>query len=559
MKKVYLIVFLNTLFMDVWAQNFEWVKREGLYEYDYGYGLGTDNSGNVYVAGKFEQAANFSGTTLSWQGNHDMYVAKYNSSGGLVWIQTCGGSLGDYAHAMACDKTSAVYVAGEIEGTNETIHFSNSTTTLTAISDNDIFVAKYDLSGNLLWAKSAGGSGGEKGLGVSYDNAGNVYICGQYKDNITFNGTTTLTHTGSTLETDAFIAKYDANGNFLWARSAGGPGRDEALTIKCTPAGDAYICGLYSDGAVFGSNPPLTIADAPSGGKYMNAFLAKYATDGTLQWVKTAGGDYDDVAWSVTLDNAGTVYITGEFNAYAMFDSHGIGTTGNADVFVAAYDPSGNNTWVVKAGGALIDRARAISSDGTKLFITGQYGSALGAPAMFGSTSIVAADSSDIFIAGLDNTGNFLWSKTVSGPADSPEYLGYESGDAIIPDGTNLYVTGALLNGGTFGSMSVTGYDHTDMFLTKLDLLTGIDETQNEGSLSVYPNPGNGIFTINLKDLKGEKAQYTLYNYLGEKIESGAVRSNNSLNVDISSHDKGIYFVEIRTNAAVYKEKLILQ
>jgi len=554
MKKTYLATaLLSSLFINLDAQNFDWAKREGKYAYDYGYGISTDNSGNVYVAGKYEEdGAMFSGTTVPCAGNHDMYLVKYNSSGGLVWIRTAGGVLGDYAHAMTTDHTNYIYVAGEIEGAGDVITFPGSSQTLTAVGDNDIFLAKYDMSGTLLWTKSAGGFGGEKALGVTYDNAGNVYICGNFKETFTWGGTTLTPMAPG--ERDIFIAKYDANGNFQWVKTAGSTGRDEALSIQCNAAGEIYVCGMHSDGANF-SGTVLTTPLTPTG-HYMNAFLAKYAADGSMIWVKSAGGDYDDVAWSLTLDNAGKVFVTGEFNAYALFDTHALTTTGAADVFVACYDPAGNATWAVGAGGALPDRARGIGTDGNNIFITGQFGNT----ALFGTTTQTAVDSSDIFIAGLNNSGSFLWSKTVGGPADSTEYLGYESGNAVCADGpNNIYVTGALLNGGDFGVFSFNDYSRTDMFVAKLNMLVGVEEMEGANSLNVYPNPSTGIFTIDLSDIKDEKTEVTVYNYLGAAVERTTHPASASLNVDISTQKKGIYFVEIKTAKKIFREKVVLQ
>lgn len=464
MKKINLMI-LALLWISSSAQQFEWAKRGGLWAYDYGNGIASDNAGNVYIAGKYEQNANFSGVILPCQGNHDNYVAKYSPSGALTWIRTSGGYTGDYATCVATDS-KFVYTAGEIEGTNNKITFVGSPITLTCLASNDIFLAKYDLNGNLIWARRAGGYDSEKALGISYDAAGNVYICGVFISSATFGGNTTVSSRG---ERDAFVAKYDANGNFLWVRSMGSPGRDEAKAIKCDAAGNVYVCGKYKNNCNFSGQ----MLYAPNG--YVNAFVAKYSTNGTLQWVKTGGGNYDDVAWGITLDNYGKVFIAGEFNASAKFSGVDIYTTGSADVFVACYTGAGTIQWVKKAGGSLEDRARGIGTDGNNLFITGQFGGT----AYFGNTIRYAADKSDIFMAALSNNGTFLWANSVGGPADKPEDLGFESGIAICagPSG-NVYATGSTLDGGSFGSTYISPFTRTDVFVTKLK--HGVQAREND-------------------------------------------------------------------------------
>ncbi len=456
MKKIYLLILMNLLIYHFGvSQNFSWAKREGLWEYDYGYGLSTDISGNIYVAGKYEQNAIFSGTTIPCAGNHDIYLAKYSSSGSLIWIKTAGGPNGDYAQALASDGKNYVYIAGEIEG-GSTINFNGSNTKLHGKGDNDIFVAKYDLDGNLSWAISEGGTGNDKAVGISYDASGNVYVCGQYEGTVSFGGKTTITANG---DKDMFVAKYDSKGNFIWVQKAGGPGKDEALSIKSDAEGNTYVCGKYKNGAIFGSNK-LICSDL-----YYSAFIAKYDTDGNLKWVRTGKSDYDDLAWGITMDNSGKIFVAGEFNAYANFGSMGISTTGQNDIFIACYDASGNIQWLKKAGGGAVDRARGIGCDGSNVYITGQFGGT----AYFGSTTLKAADESDIFMASLTNEGNFRWALTVGGAADAFEDLGYESGDAIFADPSGVvYATGALLDGGKFGETSLSAYSRTDMFLTKI-------------------------------------------------------------------------------------------
>jgi hypothetical protein len=455
MKKIYFLILINLLFIKLQAQNFDWTKREGQSEYDYGYGIATDTSGSIYVAGKYERNANFSGTILPLQGNHDIYVAKYSSTGSLTWIRTAGGVNGDYAHTIACDGSKYVYIAGEIEGVGTQIKFIGSPITLISKGVNDAFFAKYDLNGNLIWANRAGGTDNDEALGITYDNSGNVYVCGFFNGAATF-GTTTINSYG---DNDIYVAKYDVNGIFQWVRSAGSAGRDEAKAIKCDAAGNIYICGMHSNGAVFGSQT----LNSPNG--YFNSFIAKYSPDGTLAWVKTAGGDYDDLAWSLTIDNFNKIYITGEFNAYALFNGTPLITTGSNNVFVASYDDAGNLQWVKGAGGPGVDRARGIGCDGTHVYITGQFDST----ATFGPYSVSGVDHNEIFVAKISNTGNFQWAMAVGGPVDSVEDLGYESGIGICAEASgNVYATGGLLNGGVFGNNSFIPYSRVDAFVSKI-------------------------------------------------------------------------------------------
>lgn len=501
MKTNYLLILLNVLIFRLEAQNFEWAKREGQAAYDYGYGIATDNTGNIYVAGKYELNANFSGTVLPIQGNHDIYVAKYSSTGALIWVRTAGGVDGDYAHALACDG-SYVYVAGEIEGYGTTINFIGSGITLTSKGINDIFLAKYDLNGNLLWAKQAGGFKNDEALGITYDNAGNVYVCGFFNKNATFETTTINGYGGN----DIFVAKYDKNGVFQWVRKAGGSGRDEAKSIKCDAAGNVYVCGMYEDTSFFGSQ----FLVSPNG--YVNSFIAKYKPDGTLAWVRAGGGDYDDVGWALTIDNTNKIYVTGEFNAYAHFGNIALTTSGNADIFVASYDTLGNCLWAKKAGGPLIDRARGIGCDGNNLYITGQFGLS----ANFGANTISGADSSEIVIAKINNAGDFQWAMAVSGPVDSAETLGYEAGDAICAEASgNVYVTGALLNGGAFGNYSFLPYSRTDVFICKINQgNTPVASCNASGTITreFWSNvAGTSINTIPVNTSPANTSQLTIF------------------------------------------------
>lgn len=555
MKTCYLLLLLSlsSLFINLQAQTFDWAQRGGWFAYDYGYGITLDNSGNIYVAGKYEMNADFSDTILPNQGNHDIFAAQYSPSGKLNWIRTGGGPSGDYAHAIACDKISNLYVAGEIEGYGTQIIFPGSSITLHCTGDNDAFIANYDLSGDLLWARSGGGYYDDKAQAVAYDDSGNVFMSGYFNDTASFGG---ITITGFTTGlNDMFVAKYDKSGKILWVRHAGGPGRDEAKGMKCDSLGNVYVCGLYSDGAVFGTQT----LSSPG---YYNTFLAKYSPDGVLVWVQSGGGDYDDVAWALTLDKKGLIYVAGEFNAYADFGGIHLTTMGMADAFVACYDGSGNVQWATGAGGKLIDRARGVGCDGTNIYITGQFGDSSGVA--FGPFQLKAADSSDIFIAALNNKGNFIWATSVGGPPDSLELLGYESGNAICADASgNAYATGSTLQGGQFGNTFLPQYSRTDFFITEVSpQVTGIKvEAKNSGKqITIYPNPSNGQLVIDVNQLPEQKIETCIYNCRGQLVDIRVDQSPSKINLDLSAQSNGIYFIEIRTeDQQLFNKKIVLQ
>ncbi len=453
MKKIYFVIVLGICSTIGKSQNFEWAKRAGLWAYDYGLGAGTDNAGNVYIAGKYEQNANFSGTVVSCQGNHDIYLAKYTPSGALIWVKTAGGYSGDYAHCLSIDN-SFVYVGGEVEGNGQVI-FSGSSTTLQAKGSNDIVIAKYNLDGTLIWARNDGGIYNEEARGITHDFAGNIYATGFFNTKAAFGSSISITGYG---DRDIFIAKYSPSGTPIWVKKAGSSGKDEGRGIKCDASGNVYVTGVFKGSANF--NGQIINSNGSS-----DMFIAKYSPNGDLLWVKGIGGTWDEAGWGLTIDNAGKIFVAGEFNASVNFGGIQLNTTGSTDAFVVKYNSSGNVEWAKKAGGSGVDRARGIGTDGNNLFITGQFGGT----AYFGSTTRYAADASDVFVAALNNSGTFLWATSAGGQADAPEDLGFESGSAICAGpGGSVYATGAILDGGQFGSTTLNAYSRTDMFVAKL-------------------------------------------------------------------------------------------
>ena len=173
------------------------------------------------------------------------------------WAKSAGGTTLDAGYSISTDAGGNVLVTGSFFADSITF---GSTTLINAGGGNaDIFVVKYDASGNALWAKSAGGtSSDDEGLGISTDASGNVLVTGFFSSpTITF-GSTTLTNAGSR---DIFVVKYDASGNALWAKSAGGTSSDDrGFAISTDASGNVLVTGSFQSSSITFGSTTLTNA-----------------------------------------------------------------------------------------------------------------------------------------------------------------------------------------------------------------------------------------------------------------------------------------------------------
>ncbi len=237
------------------AQDLVWAKRAGGTSIDFGRGIAVDGSGNSHVTGEFFGSATFgpgetNETTLTSAGNRDIFVAKYDASGDLVWAKRAGagGASFDQGLGIAVDGSGNSYVTGHFVGSATFGPGETNETTLTSAGFDDIFVAKYDASGDLVWAKRAGGmSFNDFGQGIAVDGSGNSYVTGNFQGSATFGPgeTNQTTLTSSAGSFDIFVAKYDASGDLVWAKRAGGTAVDVGNGIAVDGSGNSYVTGDF--------------------------------------------------------------------------------------------------------------------------------------------------------------------------------------------------------------------------------------------------------------------------------------------------------------------------
>ena len=340
------------------------------------------------------------------------------------WIKQQG--TGGISNGVSSDALQNTYATGMVSNPGL---FDNVTIPCNA---SDVFVAKYDPTGGLVWVKTAGGPLLDQGYDIATDTTGNSYVVGAIQTNgvyptVTFDGVTLTGHG----DYDWFIAKYDANGSVVWAKNAGATGGDTAYGVALDHFGGVYVAGFFS-GTMTVDGVTIT-----SAGLY-DIFLAKYDSDGTLVWLKRAGGTGADIAHGIVVDSAGNIAIVGEFQNTAAFDNNSIVALGLGDAFIAKYDSAGNNLWARRGGGTInyqADRANAVAVDSANSFyVTGDFtGTATFDPLSVTSTG---PSASDIFVAKYSSNGVIEWLHHGGGlHAD----IGYSIG---VDQAGNSYVSG---------------------------------------------------------------------------------------------------------------------
>ena len=392
-----------------------WATQAGGAGSDLGRGVSATERGDSYVTGHFSGMATFgqgepSQTTLTSAGNLDIFVAKYDRDGRPVWATQAGGGAGsDEGFGIATTQRGDSYVTGFFGGTATFGQGEPNETTLTSAGDFDIFVAKYDRDGRLVWATQAGGGDGiDEGLGIATTERGDSYVTGFFRGMATFGqgepSQTTLTSAGNV---DIFVAKYDRDGRLVWATQAvGGAGSDEGLGIATTERGDSYVTGFFGGTATFGQGEPNETTLTSAGNE--DIFVAKYDRDGRLVWATQAGGGTSiEEGLGIATTERGDSYVTGYFTDMATFgqgepNETTLTSAGNEDIFVAKYDRDGRLVRATRAGGTgNFDFGSGIATTqrGDSYvtgFFTGMATFGQGEPSQ---TTLTSAGNLDIFVA----------------------------------------------------------------------------------------------------------------------------------------------------------------
>ncbi len=504
-----------------------------------------DASGNMYVAGVFtgEMNADPTGTTTTYKltavgVTTDIYVAKYSSTGSLVWAFSLGGSSADVARGITVDANGYIYLVGNItaaSSTNIDADPSSNTNNISGASvsnSSDIFIAKYN--GNTTpsnttfykWAFTAGSTSTDQANAVTVDAAGNVYVCGTIAGTTAMDmdpssNTNNITGAGGN---DMFVAKYDgtltpsSTSFYKWAFQVGASGADAMLGMAIDASGYIYTCGTIN-----GSTSTNIDADPTSNTNYVtgvavtssaDVFVAKY--DGTLdpsntsfyKWAFTTGSTSADQANAITTDATGNVYIGGLISGTTALDadpsanSNTVTGAGGSDIFIAKYDgtlaPASTSfyKWAFVTGNTGTDQALAIKVDASnKLIVAGtvSISSSLSVDADPSSntnnvTNGYSTSSQDFFLAKYDatldptSTSFYQWAFAAGG-------TGTDLFNGVAASSSKIYVAGNIGSTTSVGSFDADPSSNTNN-ITGSGSITGAamiyDNTVTATSTSFY-------------------------------------------------------------------------
>jgi hypothetical protein len=252
MKKLLLITLILLAYTTTQAQDLNWAfdigSETSTNDDDQSFAIARDATGNIYVTGKFELTADFNsdgGTTnnLTSNGGDDIFVAKYNSSGDYQWAFNLGGTATDVGNSVAVDASSNVYITGRFNSLNAEFDPSASTNELSSSGGNDIFVAKYNSSGDHQWAFNIGSTNADVGNSIAVDASSNVYVTGYFEgSSVDFDPSGSVNDLTSASR-DIFIAKYNSSGDYQWAFKLGSTGFDDGDDIAVDASSNVYAPG----------------------------------------------------------------------------------------------------------------------------------------------------------------------------------------------------------------------------------------------------------------------------------------------------------------------------
>jgi hypothetical protein len=534
-KFLFLFIFILLSCNIAKAQGWLWAKALGGLWSDNDNGAGIIASEDIYVYGTFESLDCYTETdTFHIQGGEDIFFAKFDKNGSERWCRRIGGfdpgiikeqiskmildPAGEYLYITGYYKDSIIIGAVTLHGINR-----------------EIFIAKFDTSGSLIWAKSAGGIADDSGSGIALDSLGNIYLSAFILGQATFDS--------YLVQPGTILAKYDTSGNCLGAKN-----------VMKNVAGGALFKNnyLYFVGVSLLNSDTLYIDSLKilGNGSY-DIILSKFDTTGKVVWAIKEGWTAADATTGFAIDESGNIFLAGSYGGDSTIINGD--TLRNGQAYLMKYNSSGTFQWIrefTASNQVLISRGISVDHQ-DNVYVTGFFSDT----ATFGNFTLFAQSVIDAFLVRYSSNGNCI------GADNIPFGLGKE---VAVDINDRPVITGPFSVINTAAG-TVNSHGLVDAAIIMHDVINGVTETEKTrgNELLIYSNPTTGKCNITMPDEflhNGGKLTLTLYDSFGKVIRSYLVQvKDGTIKLNLDYEAAGIYIITLTDGHKLFKGKIIFE
>jgi len=391
-----------------------------------------DNKKNLVVLGYYQDKITIEEVELDPIGGRDIFIAKYNQTGDLIWIKSAGSNENEDPFGLALDEENNIFIAG---GFRQTANFSDSL--IYSVDGQDVFIAKYTPTGDISWVKNVGwGPGGDRAYDIEVGSNNEIFITGIAATYIAFGDSAggALNDTLWDIDgvRDNFIAKFTNEGKYVWSKQFLCKGETLFRDIMVN-SNDLFISGVLFDTLEIESVNYVSVGS----GDFL--LIKMNITTEMIEWIRKGGGLADDQSNSLIVNDAGDVFSTGYFQGTATFDStsltqsESISSIGSSDIFLCKYNTYGNLLWLRSFGDVDQDVGYGLELNKDQLLVTGYFTGEI----ILNNDTIktIGAGNNDVFYAVYDTSGIAMEAISIEGTGD-------DRGQVVGWAGGGCYITG---------------------------------------------------------------------------------------------------------------------
>lgn len=546
------------------AQDFVNAFKLGSSGHEEAQGLFQDGQGNLYLSGNFENTVDFdpgSGEALlTAVSKYDAYIAKYDEDWNYLWAISIGGPEWVYGRHIAGDDAGNIYMVGYFHGQAD--FDPGPGEYLLGGEELNGYVAKYDADGNFVWAFMLGNELNSMAYDIAMDQNGNIWVSGTFKGELDFDpsgGEFILSGHGFQ---DAYMAQYNAGGEFLWAGEIGGGQSTFSLPrVVCDNDNNLYYATYFNNSCDMDPGPGTQMAVSAGSSDIL---LIKLDAAGAYQWGFSMGGEFQDQARDIMISN-GNIILTGLFEANIDFDPSSGGanftSTDDYDAYLAAYTTDGEYIWARAIAGLAANcpaEGLALGCDNEhNIYLGGSFYGTVDFDPGANTHELTAQGFWDLYAAKYDHEGNMIWANH-AGSNDQD----YAHNIMVDRRQEAVLVTGKFQGWAEFDFLGpgrlLTSSGGFDGFMAAYTTYEGaqIGETTPPATINIYPVPAANIINIELPT-GTEACRATIFNALGSVMHTGLLQAERN-HLDISNYAEGMYLIRIETDKGMEVRKLLI-